>query len=172
MIRRATPADIPRIAEILVFAKRTAYRSIFQNDYFSFQELQVHKVMKEYEDNQSLLDEMWVYDDGILKGIICGNEDQSCKGETELGQFYVEPFFQGMGIGRSLLKHFLRQAKRKGTKRVGLWVLKDNAPARRFYEQNGFCLDGQKQINEGTEIWDVRYVKDILEGRGCNDNTQ
>lgn len=162
MIRRAQPTDIPRIAEILVFAKRTAYRSIFQNDFFSFHELQVHKVMKEYEDNCSLLNGMWVYDDGILKGIICGKQESSANGEMELCQFYVEPFFQGMGIGRSLLDYFLRQAQSMGQKRVSLWVLKDNAPARRFYEKNGFYPDGQEQINEGTEIWDVRYVKDLV----------
>ena len=32
MIRKANKQDIPRIAEIIVFGKRTAYRTIFQND--------------------------------------------------------------------------------------------------------------------------------------------
>ena len=41
MIRQANKLDIPRIAEIIVFGKRVAYRSIFENDYVSFNELQV-----------------------------------------------------------------------------------------------------------------------------------
>ena len=41
MIRPAIPEDASRIAEILVFSKRTNYRSIFHNDAYSFGELQV-----------------------------------------------------------------------------------------------------------------------------------
>ena len=36
MIRRAEERDVGRLAEILVFAKRTAYRPVFQDDRFSF----------------------------------------------------------------------------------------------------------------------------------------
>lgn len=39
MIRQADKQDISRIAEIIVFGKRVAYRSIFENDYVSFNEL-------------------------------------------------------------------------------------------------------------------------------------
>lgn len=41
MIRKAVAKDIPRIAEIIVFGKRVAYRPIFQNDMVSFNEMQV-----------------------------------------------------------------------------------------------------------------------------------
>ena len=47
MIRRATPDDASRIAEILIFAKRTNYRSIFLNDFVSFHEMQVYPLAKE-----------------------------------------------------------------------------------------------------------------------------
>ena len=46
MIRRATIADASRIAEILIFAKRTNYRKIFQNDKVSFGEMQVYLLAK------------------------------------------------------------------------------------------------------------------------------
>lgn len=36
MIRKAKVEDISRIAEILVFVKRMDYRSIFNNDDYSF----------------------------------------------------------------------------------------------------------------------------------------
>ena len=35
MIRKATMQDVPRIAEIIVFGKRVAYRPIFNNDVVS-----------------------------------------------------------------------------------------------------------------------------------------
>ena len=40
--------DISRIAEIIVFGKRVAYRPIFQNDEVSFNELQVLDIIEEF----------------------------------------------------------------------------------------------------------------------------
>lgn len=50
MIRKARKEDISRIAEILVFVKRIKFRPIFQDDDFSFGELQVISVAKQYID--------------------------------------------------------------------------------------------------------------------------
>ena len=47
MIRKATIDDLSRIAEILVFVKRMKYRPIFQNDDYSFGELQVLRVAEQ-----------------------------------------------------------------------------------------------------------------------------
>ncbi len=41
MLRKACEKDIPRIAEILIFAKRVSYRPIFENDEVSFNAMQV-----------------------------------------------------------------------------------------------------------------------------------
>ena len=41
VIRPAVPADASRLAEIQIFAKRTAFRSVFQNYAVSFNEMQV-----------------------------------------------------------------------------------------------------------------------------------
>ena len=40
-IRKACRQDISRIAELIVFGKRTAYRDIFKDDKGSFKDLQV-----------------------------------------------------------------------------------------------------------------------------------
>ena len=68
MIRKATPSDLSRIAEILVFVKRIKYRPIFQNDAYSFGELQVLRVAEKYAES-NILDNIYVYDDGIVKGL-------------------------------------------------------------------------------------------------------
>ena len=90
MIRHANKQDIPRIAEIIVFGKRVAYRPIFENDYVSFNELQVVHLYEDYKNNPDRLDGMLVYDDGIVKGVINGQPI----GDTiiEITDFYVEPF--------------------------------------------------------------------------------
>ena len=70
MIRKAELQDISRIAEIIVFGKRVAYRPIFSNDIVSFNELQVMNLVEEYRSNLSIIENMIVYDDGIMKGVI------------------------------------------------------------------------------------------------------
>lgn len=159
MIRYAETQDISRIAELLVFGKRTAYRDIFQDDVGSFQGLQVLDVIEKYRQNPDLLENTLVYEDGIVKGMI-GRQDFG-KDEIELCDFYVEPVFQRMGIGRELLRFFLREAEAAQKKKVFLWVLRENLSARAFYERNGFAPDGQEKPVEGTQVIELRYGKDL-----------
>ena len=137
MIRKAEPKDLSRIAEILVFTKRMKYRSIFHNDEYSFNELQVVKVADEFNDPE-LLDKVWVYDDGIVKGMI------HLEGK-EIAELYVDYFFWKEGIGSKLVEF----AKEKFDAKV-VWTLEKNADAIHFYEKHGFKLNGKKQLEEGT----------------------
>jgi len=156
MIRKAQIQDIPRIAEIIVFGKRVAYRSIFNNDVVSFNELQVMDLVEKYHSDLSLIDDMIVYDDGIVKGVI----NRRYVGEdVELCEFYVEPFFKGNGIGRELIQYVINEAGNAHMKRIFLWVIKDNLSARKFYEANGFKESGETCLIEGTTKWDMCYEK-------------
>ena len=96
-IRKAIQEDVSRIAEILVFVKRMKYRPIFQDDVYSFVELQVLAVAKKYIE-AGIIDNMFVYDDGIVKGLIHidGNE---------IVELYVDYFFQDQGIGSTLIEY-------------------------------------------------------------------
>lgn len=154
MIRKATLQDISRIAEIIVFAKRVADRPIFNNDFVSFNELQVIDIIEEYRNNPPLIDNVIVYDDGILKGILNRTFEDN---NVELCELYVEPFFKGSGIGRELMQYLIQEAKMANKQRIFLWVIKDNLPARRFYEANGFQANGETCLIEGTSKVDMRY---------------
>ena len=146
MIRKATPEDLSRIAEILVFVKRIKFRPIFQDDDYSFGELQVLSVVKQYTE---LLDRIWVYDDnGIVKGLI------HIEGE-EIKELYVDYFFQGMGIGGKLIEF----AKEAYDVRF-LWAIEKNTDAIRFYESHGFRLTEKKQFEEGTTEYLVMMERD------------
>lgn len=154
MVRKATMQDISRIAEIIVFGKRVAYRPIFQNDVVSFNEMQVLPLWEEYNDNPEKMEHMQVYDDGIVKGVI------NCKpvgDQLEICEFYVEPFFKGQGIGRKLLEHVIVESKESRKSRIFLWVLEENVSARRFYEANGFHANGETCLVEGTDKVDMCY---------------
>ena len=141
-IRKAEAKDLSRIAEILVFAKRIKYRAIFNNDDYSFNELQVVKLVEEYS-KPKILDNIWVYDDGIVKGMI------HIKGK-EIVELYVDYFFWGQGFGAKLIEF----AREKYDVRF-LWVLEKNVDAIKFYEAHGFAANGKRQLEEGSSEYVV-----------------
>jgi len=154
MLRKATMQDVPRIAEIIVFGKRVAYRPIFKNDVVSFNELQVINLIEEYRNNPKLVDNMLVYDDGIIKGVINRNIKD---GAVEICEFYVEPFFKGNGIGKKLIQQVILEARTSKKNKIFLWVIEDNLSARKFYEKNGFIANGKTCLIEGTTKTDMCY---------------
>ncbi len=145
-IRRATVADASRIAEILVFVKRIKFRPIFQDDDYSFGELQVIPLAKEYVE-KGIIDNILVYDDGIVKGLIRieGNE---------IVELYVDYFFQDQGIGSALIEYA------KAHYPVSfLWAIEKNVDAIRFYERHGFHLTDTKKFEEDTTEYLVRMER-------------
>jgi ribosomal protein S18 acetylase RimI-like enzyme len=57
---------------------------------------------------------------------------------AELYALYVAPAYWSTGAGRALMGRVLAEAQAKGYPRIVLWVLEQNARARRFYERAGF----------------------------------
>lgn len=170
MIRYATTDDLPRIAEILVFGKRCTYRPIFKNDKESFNDIQVVRTYQEFMSKPELIQNMLVYDDGIIKGTISrkltetlasSNENLSAPISVELTSFYVDPFFRGQGIGKALISAFESEARKIDAESIFLWVLSENHSARNFYEKNGYFPDGQTDVIPGTNVTDMRYCKKI-----------
>lgn len=145
-IRKATIQDISRIAEILVFTKRINYRNIFHNDKFSFGQMQVMTVAQEYIENTEKLKNIWIYDDGIVKGMI------NIEGE-EIKELYVDSFFQNQGIGAKLINFAIQEFKVKY-----LWVLKKNEKAIKFYQIHGFKLSKEIIKEEGTTEFSVKMI--------------
>jgi len=146
MIRKAKLEDISRIAEILVFVKRINYRSIFQNDNYSFGELQVLTVAEEYR-KPELLNNIFVYDDGIVKGLIHIEKD-------EIEELYVDSFFENQGIGSALIEFAIEKF---GV--TFLWVIEKNTNAIRFYEKHGFHKTNTRKLEEGTTEYIVKMER-------------
>ena len=147
IIRKAKRADIPRIAEILVFVKRISFFPIFKDEEYAFNELQVLSVANECAAPE-LLEQHWVYDDGgIIKGLM------RIEGE-ELATLYVDHFFQSQGIGARLLDFAVRECGVRF-----LWALEKNEGAVRFYARHGFLPSGERKLEEGTSEFLVRLVR-------------
>jgi putative acetyltransferase len=135
-IRKAIEKDISRIAEMIVINYRTNFYPFFKNDEFYFGELNVMDFAKEYTDNPENINNTFVYDDGVVKGLI------RIKG-TEIEKLFIEPAFQSQGIGAKLLRFVIENY---GTD--FLWVLEYNKRGIAFYERNGFKLTGEKMIED------------------------
>ncbi len=147
MIRPAGIADASRIAEILIFSKRTNYREIFHDDKVSFGEMQVYPLAKNYIDHPGELNGIWVYDDEFVKGMV------HIEGE-QIKELYIDPFFTGQGIGSELIE-FATQQKNCDF----LWVLEKNVKAIRFYQRHGFSLTSERRLQEGTPEFIVKMKR-------------
>ena len=144
MIRHATIADASRIAEILIFTKRMNYRKIFCDDKVSFGEMQVYPLAKSYMGNPKALENIWVYDDEFVKGMIHISENQ-------ILELYVDYFFENQGIGSTLIQFAIEQKHCDF-----LWVLEKNRKAIRFYQRYGFTITEEKKYQEGTAEFIVK----------------
>ena len=146
-VRQAETGDVSRIAEIFVFVRREKFFPIFQYEPYSFGEMQVLPVAREYLDSPSRLQDVLVYDDGIVRGFL--EMDGS-----EIKHLYVESFFRGQGIGGALLEQAV-QARGASW----LWALEKNPDAIRFYERHGFALTGERVLEEDTEEYLLRMER-------------
>ena len=146
-IRKAVKADISRIAEMIVANYRKNFYTIFGGEEFYFKELNVIDVAKDYIDNPYLLENTYVYDDGIVKGMMRLDGD-------EIVKLYVDPFFQNRSIGTQLLDFALKE---KGAK--WLWVLRENESAQSFYKNKSFKLTGEEfKENEWITLLKMEIV--------------
>ncbi len=127
--------------------RREKFFPIFQYEPYSFGELQVLPVAREYLDSPGRLQDVLVYDDGIVRGFL--EMDGS-----EIKHLYVESFFRGQGIGGALLEQAV-QARGASW----LWALEKNPDAIRFYERHGFALTGERVLEEDTEEYLLRMER-------------
>ncbi|MDE5714537.1 MAG: GNAT family N-acetyltransferase [Anaeroplasmataceae bacterium] len=146
-IRKADIRDSSRIAEILIFTKRMNYRKIFHNDKISFGEMQVYPLAQDYILQPEKLNNIWVFDDEFVKGMI------HIKGK-EVVELYVDPFFQNMSIGTKLIEFAIQMFHVSY-----LFVLEKNIGAIRFYQRHGFSLTQKRLLEEGTKEYKVKMKR-------------
>jgi ribosomal protein S18 acetylase RimI-like enzyme len=65
--------------------------------------------------------------------------------DGEIGAIYLRKAAQRRGIGRLLMSKAAADLQGRGFTGASLWVLQGNLPARRFYEQLGGILVGEKR---------------------------
>jgi GNAT superfamily N-acetyltransferase len=100
--------------------------------------------------------------DGTVRAYVlygpCRDDDLSNAGE--IVAIYAQPEYWSTGLGRVLLP---AAVKALNVRPVVLWVLENNARARRFYEIAGFRADGASKPADllgGVQLPEVRYRLD------------
>ncbi|BCL15736.1 GNAT family N-acetyltransferase [Micromonospora sagamiensis] len=80
-----------------------------------------------------------------------------------LRAIHLEPTEQGRGTGRTLMRDALRTMRSWERSRATLWVLRDNAHARRFYERGGWAPDGRERDERFGPVVtaQVRYARPL-----------
>ena len=76
----------------------------------------------------------------------------------EVYALYVLPEYQGMGVGRQLLDAALD--KLYAIPHQCLWAVKGNERAIRFYEKNGFRLNGEEKFVSSISAGGVKMIKE------------
>lgn len=86
---------------------------------------------------------------------------------AELYALYVRPAWWSTGTGRALMDQVLTGSAEAGFVAIRLWVLQDNARARRFYERAGFAADGTAHVLRHLGgVTEVRYRRALRLRRG------
>jgi GNAT superfamily N-acetyltransferase len=161
-VRVATGDDALAVETIRVHGWRTAYRHV----------LPAHEL-----DAMPIAPERWrprlatpprgwttfvAEEDGEVVGFASVGPSRDEHGVGELYAIYVEPARWSAGAGRAMLERAETQL-RSEFDAATLWVLEENARARRFYERAGWSADGERKTEErwGVRAPEVRYRKEL-----------
>jgi putative acetyltransferase len=138
MIREARPDEADVVAGIQREASVAAFAHIFPPERHPFP---IEDVRQRWRD--ALADPELT----VLVAEEAGEAVGAAGYRTEwLDGLYVVPGRWGRGVAAELHDHVLERLWAQGSERCHLWVLEDNARARRFYERRGWRLNGETRV--------------------------
>ena len=154
IIRRMTIEDAEAVTDILMNAWKTAYRGIVSDEYLD----NMNKETLTERRRQQHKDYIVAVADGRIVGYCWYMSNNSYSQDvpevdSEVVALYVDPASKRHGLGRMLLSHAMDDLRNQGKKKMMIWCLKDNLPARAFYEKMG----GSIVYEHKTNIWYKDY---------------
>lgn len=144
VVRRATPADAPAIAEVHVWSWQSAYRGLIADAVLGA--LTPERRQPQWEQTLTAPDErigVWLAE---VDGEVVGFSSIGPSPDDDSGMLftlYLHPERIGTGVGHALLVRAEEGMIAAGFEEATLEVLRDNARARRFYERHGWVQDGE-----------------------------
>ena len=169
-IRPAKPEDAREWCMLGNRVWRAAYRHIFPEEVFLEKENKLEEKIARFQDwakNDSESITSVAECDGKIVGILCGSIRSSYEpfhsDYADLEALYIDPAFQGRGIGTAFRKTFEAWAKENGAAQYVIGVLKENHKARKVYEAWGGKLSEQEQdfVKQNVAYPEVFYTFSI-----------
>lgn len=164
-IRRATTDDAAAIGRIQVSTWRTAYAEIMPAEFLAGLDAERSAAAwrsRVAGDPSTLV--LVGLDGEEVAGFASGGKSRDVDAGLfagELYAIYLDPARWQRGAGRQLHDHALEALRVAGYSELTLWVLADNARARRFYERAGWQADGSTKVDSALgspPLTEVRYA--------------
>jgi ribosomal protein S18 acetylase RimI-like enzyme len=162
-IRDAVEADVEGIATVHVQAWRESYKDFLSPD--ALAGLSVEERMQMWQGafthpNPKARLLVAEAEGGEIVGFARGGpvrakEPDLLAAETEIFAVYLLDRAKRQGLGRRLMAGVFEHLAAQGFRSAGLWVLKDNLPARRFYE----ALGGKPGLEQSFDLRGQRVTE-------------
>jgi GNAT superfamily N-acetyltransferase len=150
-IRRASVSDAAEIAAVHVRTWQAAYQNVFGTERLAGLDTprRIAGWTRALEEGEPIF---VADDDGSVVGFVA-------LGACEVRAIYALPEAWGSGAGPDLMRAAIAQLRDDGCVEASLWVLEDNPRARRFYEREGWDVDGARKEDDflGVRVAELRY---------------
>jgi ribosomal protein S18 acetylase RimI-like enzyme len=152
MIRAATLADAPAVAQVHVASWRAGYRGLVPDAYLAELSVEERTAMWEMILSDSETTVLVATHEERIDGFVAFHAQRA-----EVRALYVDPPRFRTGVGTALLEAAHERLSHKPE--IVLWVLQGNDVARAFYEGHGYAVDNATAIHEATGAVQVRMAR-------------
>ena len=140
-----------------VIGKITTLHAVYYKEHWGLDQSFEAQVSRELSDFITHFDEkkdgLWCAVSGDkLAGCIAITGDRDHPDDARLRWYIVDPHCQGRGIGRILIAKAIDFSRETGYKRIYLWTFQGLGQAQSIYEQNGFSIAEEHEVEQWGDI--------------------
>lgn len=170
-VRLARLDDCTAIARAHVRAWQVAYRSVMPDAYLAALRVEDREARwRTILANTSSSNWTAVVTlDEVVVGFCTVGDSRDEASMSELWGINVDPDAFATGAGQALIEATHDELDRRPQATSMLWVVRENARARRFYERNGWRQDSASKEQEfgGRAVTELRYLRDARPERSA-----
>ncbi|MCU1413496.1 MAG: hypothetical protein JWN80_836 [Microbacteriaceae bacterium] len=155
VVRRAELPDAPALARVHLASHLETYSAVIDPAVLTEYSLETREGIWA-SSLERRVNDVWIAErEGELVGFASAgpSRDDPPDPPQELWSLYLLQAEHGSGTGQALLDAAIADQP------SSLWVLAQNPRARRFYERNGFALDGTEKIYHRWNALELRMVR-------------
>ena len=160
MIRQVREDDREALGKIFCFGWKAGYKGILPNSYLEALTVEICTPKRVQQQNYYVAEAA-----GKVIGLVNvgAARDMEYADSGELRAIYVHPDYWRNRFGCALFQAALKRFEELKYPKFYLWVLRENARARRFYENMGMCAtDNERMLSVAdTEVVEIRYEMEI-----------